>query len=209
MGRKSNRTQALEHAARINVVITEEPDGVELWGFNTHMSDDGGAHFGYVNREDFATTPAMWEEVNNWLGQYSECPDDCECRHTHDVTRETGRCGTVPHSDGIAAEFDSYFPACDTCGQWREACACMEVTTCTVCGDSSDYCTGHGEIGDPRGYAILTAHDDDDHSQCHWRADCSPRNYWGTLKTDVSGDHCPLCERENPFHYSICPNHRS
>ena len=31
------------------------------------------------------------------------------------------------------------------------------VDTCIVCGDPIDYCQGHGEIGDPEGFAILQA----------------------------------------------------
>jgi hypothetical protein len=38
---------------------------------------------------------------------------------------------------------------------------------CPACGDPIDYCSGHGDIGDPDGAAILAAHDDDDHSRCH------------------------------------------
>lgn len=37
---------------------------------------------------------------------------------------------------------------------------------CPVCCSTSDYCQGHGEIGDPDGFAILQAHDNDDHSGC-------------------------------------------
>lgn len=132
--------------------------------------------------------------------------------HTDDTlpTCDTcGQCGTVPHSDGIEAEFNNYFPTCDTCGQWEELCMCMETTICPVCGSPIDYCLGHGDIGDPRGADIANSHDDDDHSRCHWRSDCSPRNYWGSLKSDVSDDFCPVCERDLPYHYSICPNNNN
>lgn len=37
---------------------------------------------------------------------------------------------------------------------------------CPACGSVIDYCQGHGEIGDPAGFAILQAHDDGDHSGC-------------------------------------------
>ena len=40
------------------------------------------------------------------------------------------------------------------------------VSRCPACGDVIDYCQGHGEMGDPAGFAILAAHDDDDHSEC-------------------------------------------
>ena len=65
-----------------------------------------------------------------------------------------GACGTVPHSDGISAEFDNYFSACP------------------VCGDPIDYCQGHGSIGDPIGAATLIMHDNNNHSACHHSADC-------------------------------------
>jgi len=38
---------------------------------------------------------------------------------------------------------------------------------CIACGEFADYCQGHGAIGDPYGWAILAAHDDDDHTRCH------------------------------------------
>ena len=41
------------------------------------------------------------------------------------------------------------------------------ISRCPACGDYIDYCQGHGEIGDPVGFAILTAHDDGDHGGCH------------------------------------------
>ena len=37
---------------------------------------------------------------------------------------------------------------------------------CPACGSVIDYCQGHGEIGDPAGFAILQAHDNNDHSGC-------------------------------------------
>lgn len=40
------------------------------------------------------------------------------------------------------------------------------VSYCPACGEPIDYCQGHGEIGDPQGFAILQAHDNEDHSQC-------------------------------------------
>jgi hypothetical protein len=41
-----------------------------------------------------------------------------------------------------------------------------DASYCPACGDVIDYCQGHGEIGDPAGFAILAAHDSDDHSRC-------------------------------------------
>lgn len=41
------------------------------------------------------------------------------------------------------------------------------VSACPACGQPIDFCQGHGEMGDPAGFAILTAHDDGDHSGCH------------------------------------------
>lgn len=38
--------------------------------------------------------------------------------------------------------------------------------SCPACGSPIDYCQGHGEIGDPGGFAILQAHDSGDHSDC-------------------------------------------
>lgn len=41
------------------------------------------------------------------------------------------------------------------------------VSLCPACGDPIDYCQGHGEIGDPWGYAILRRHDTGEHGDCH------------------------------------------
>lgn len=38
---------------------------------------------------------------------------------------------------------------------------------CPACGEAPDHCLGHGMMGDPRGYALLTAHGNGDHSDCH------------------------------------------
>ncbi len=53
----------------------------------------------------------------------------------------------------------------DECG--GEPCSSDLPGFCPACGDRIDYCQGHGEIGDPAGYAILEAHDDGDHAKCH------------------------------------------
>lgn len=37
---------------------------------------------------------------------------------------------------------------------------------CPTCGEPIDYCQGHGEIGDPEGYANQVRHDAGDHSGC-------------------------------------------
>lgn len=42
---------------------------------------------------------------------------------------------------------------------------------CPACGNSPDYCQGHGEMGDPNGYAIIEMHDTGNHSQCHENSD--------------------------------------
>jgi hypothetical protein len=37
---------------------------------------------------------------------------------------------------------------------------------CPACGEPTDYCQGHGSIGDPGGAAILASHAEDDHTYC-------------------------------------------
>jgi hypothetical protein len=58
-------------------------------------------------------------------------------------------------------------PACDALMAERCESFCADNGgQCPVCGDAMDYCQGHGETGDPIGFAILTAHDRGDHSTC-------------------------------------------
>lgn len=49
---------------------------------------------------------------------------------------------------------------------------CDTVSHCPACGEPSDYCLGHGPMGDAQGYAILALHDDGVHSMCHRFSDC-------------------------------------
>lgn len=48
-----------------------------------------------------------------------------------------------------------------------DECDCELISLCPACGQPIDYCQGHGEIGDPAGFAILAAHDNDTHADCH------------------------------------------
>jgi hypothetical protein len=48
------------------------------------------------------------------------------------------------------------------------------LAICPACGEFIDYCQGHGMVGDPVGLRILVAHNNDDHSLCHVRAECAP-----------------------------------
>lgn len=42
-----------------------------------------------------------------------------------------------------------------------------EESRCPACGALIDYCLGHGECGDPAGFAILEQHDVGQHDCCH------------------------------------------
>lgn len=42
-----------------------------------------------------------------------------------------------------------------------------DADRCPACGEIIDYCDGHGETGDPAGYATLEAHDAGEHDTCH------------------------------------------
>lgn len=37
---------------------------------------------------------------------------------------------------------------------------------CPACGDWMDFCSGHGEIGDPVGWTILQQHEAGEHDDC-------------------------------------------
>lgn len=91
------------------------------------------------------------------------CPD---CEHPEHV----GWCSAP--SIASAGGCDCYTPEPDP------------ISTCPACGDPIDYCSGHGEIGDPAGFRILQLHDDDDHTECH------PRG------CEYAEDYEPLYERD-------------
>lgn len=46
------------------------------------------------------------------------------------------------------------------------------LSRCPACGDGIDFCQGHGQIGDPRGYEIRLSHERGEHDNCHPEADC-------------------------------------
>lgn len=91
--------------------------------------------------------------------RFSDTNRVCVCGHR--IT-EGFRC----HNCGEATILPN-FPALDDNLDDNE-----EYTCCPACGSPIDYCQGHGEIGDPAGHAVLVAHDNDDHTQCHPDADC-------------------------------------
>jgi len=47
-----------------------------------------------------------------------------------------------------------------------------DITFCPACNQPHDYCSGHGQIGDPVGFEVLRRHDADDHEDCGSMADC-------------------------------------
>ena len=48
----------------------------------------------------------------------------------------------------------------------RVQALCGDYERCPACGEVIDHCTGHGEIGDPAGYATLEGHDAGEHDTC-------------------------------------------
>lgn len=47
-----------------------------------------------------------------------------------------------------------------------------EEPHCPACGEPMSYCTGHGVVGDPRGWEVLKMHDDGNHAVCRFSAGC-------------------------------------
>lgn len=67
-----------------------------------------------------------------------------------------------------------------------------DTERCVVCGEFVDYCQGHGEIGDPHGYAIMVAHDNGDHSACDERGcDIAAQRESATASGHVDYPHVP------------------
>jgi hypothetical protein len=148
-----------------------------------------------------------------------ECPDGCDCPRCADETPEAGACRRwiertktdrrkaerraerTPEAAGRRfwdhkrRHVNPYTPvelaaveqlvsdaADDDPGEVNEP-------RCPVCADPSDYCQGHGEIGDPAGFAILTAHDDGNHDDCHpYGCDEAPRHLARLHPEDIETD---------------------
>lgn len=60
---------------------------------------------------------------------------------------------------------------CPTCATFEVGIE-FEDTACPACGDPTDYCTGHGAMTDPLGWAILSRHDQGDHTDCIFPEEC-------------------------------------
>jgi hypothetical protein len=109
-------------------------------------------------------------EANGTLPPADTC---LECGET--IYHRTG-CGHNAH-EAYVGDRSEEAPARwlldgDTSMECPDDCDCPRCqdeneSRCPVCGDFSDYCLGHGEIGDPAGFAILTSHDAGNHDDCH------------------------------------------
>lgn len=89
-----------------------------------------------------------------------------------------------PESSGnpAPAEDDVTCEQCHTVHNDLEECDEAGLDRCIACGDVIDYCQGHGEIGDPAGYAILMNHDEGNHTDCN-PAGC---DLAGTIEPDAA-----------------------
>lgn len=68
---------------------------------------------------------------------------------------------SYPH----AGDGDLYdCPACEVI--MADKCEEFTADNCFVCGEPWQYCSGHGEIGDPEGFRVVIAHNKGDHSGC-------------------------------------------
>lgn len=69
----------------------------------------------------------------------------------------------MPNCDCLCHDVDGGSHGEKDC--WCESTE-LDMSRCPACGSFIDHCQGHGEIGDPYGYRILTQHDDDNHTDC-------------------------------------------
>lgn len=96
-----------------------------------------------------------------WDSSHAECP----------------RC-TEPTQWGAGHQAPNGYFHCSACGLTYdepnfddpESAFVGSLPVCPVCGEFVDYCSGHGELGDPWGARVLRQHDNGDHRQCHPRA---------------------------------------
>jgi hypothetical protein len=75
-----------------------------------------------------------------------------------------------------------------------------DTAACVACGDAIDYCRGHGPSGDPAGAAILAAHDDDDHAECH-PAGCETLAARLRMDDDDAAVYCGRHDMFRPCHW--------
>lgn len=122
--------------------VTDAP-AVVHWA-TAPVAEDAPTDLADWERELLADTPAVPVVTDGPTLAELEA-----ARHTAAVAVETA-----------FAEFDAKYATVDS-----EADDVDE--RCPVCGEPSDYCQGHGEIGDGHGWWRAIAHDHGDHIQCH------------------------------------------
>lgn len=81
-----------------------------------------------------------------------------------------------------------------------------DIDTCPACAEPIDYCHGHGAISDPRGFAVVLAHHNGDHTGCHIWSPCSSCEV-------CDGWMVPAATEENPTRMvcaeETCESHAS
>lgn len=84
--------------------------------------------------------------------------------------------------------------------------------TCPACGSPVDYCLGHGEIGDPRGAAVLEAHDFGEHSTCHASSYCRDQDgepedaHAHEYRRDLADWWCHTCQTVTDYCQQVNPH---
>ena len=92
MATQEQKAKAL--AAKLGVEVTYESadDHIEVWSVDAHLRLDDECHIEFVKREDWSgkrrSDAGMWREVNEYLGQLTQCPEDCYCWTEAPATEE-------------------------------------------------------------------------------------------------------------------------
>lgn len=141
-------------------------------GFRTVRFEDGRTAHMEVSDLRIPTEAEVNAAVDHWVTtRTADVPADYDPEQTYaealDYVREV-RPELVDEPATLAElEAARERAAANLAELFGDGEAADDVERCPVCGDPADYCQGHGETGDPRGWRKVIAHDHGDHTECH------------------------------------------
>ena len=83
MATQEQKAKALATKLGVEVTYEAADDHIEVWSLDAHLRLDDECHTEFIKREDWGgkrrSDAGMWREVNEYLGQLTQCPETCIC----------------------------------------------------------------------------------------------------------------------------------